>query len=474
MSNPLDVQQQVFSYLIDESKATIWGKFYDYASIKDWETFNERVPINDYEALLPFFNRIRAGENNVLWSSQIKCFSKSSGTTSTKSKFIPVSEEALTDSHYKGGKDMLALYCNNYPESKLFDGKNVALGGSRQENDLNDDIFCGDVSAIIIDNLPLWAEILRIPRKDIALMSEWEEKLKLMVESVSAANVASLSGVPSWMMVLLKHVLEYNRKATIAEVWQNLEVYFHGGVSFVPYRAQFDAIVGKPINYMETYNASEGFFGLQDRRDDDSLLLLLDYGIYYEFIAADDEQEKVINLSKVKEGINYVMLISTNAGLWRYKIGDTITFTHTTPYRFKITGRTKHFINACGEEVIVDNATKALEAACKATDAIIGEYTAAPVFADYYCHQWLIEFEKEPSDMQLFVEVLDATLQAVNSDYEAKRYKDMVLKFPMVQKLPRHTFYSWLKSKNRLGGQYKIPRLFNTREYADDILKMIK
>ncbi|MDR1846829.1 MAG: GH3 auxin-responsive promoter family protein [Bacteroidales bacterium] len=470
MKNPIEVQEQVFINLIKDSQDTVWGKYYDYASIQNWQTFNQRIPVNDYESLTPFFNRIRSGENNVLWNSQIKWFSKSSGTTGSKSKFIPVSEEALNDCHYKGGKDMLTLYCHNYPENKLFDGRSLALGGSRQENPFNDEIFCGDVSAIIIDNLPLWAELYRVPNKDIALMPDWEEKLKLMVQSVTTANVASLSGVPSWMMVLLKAVLEHSGKQKIMEVWQNLEVYFHGGVSFAPYRTQFEHIIGKHINYMETYNASEGFFGLQDRKDDNSLLLLLDYGIYYEFIATDDPQQKVINLSEVETGKNYAMLISTNAGLWRYKIGDTISFTHTTPYRFKITGRTKHFINACGEEVIVDNATKALDAACRATNAIISEYTAAPMFGDTYCHQWLIEFEKEPDDLHQFADVLDRTLQSINSDYEAKRYKDMVLKFPVVQQVPPQTFYNWLKRKNKLGGQHKIPRLFNTREYIDEIL----
>ncbi|MDR1726181.1 MAG: GH3 auxin-responsive promoter family protein [Bacteroidales bacterium] len=474
MLKPHEVQAEVFHYLTEQAQDTVWGKFYDYASIKNWETFDKRVPVNDYDTLLPFFNRIRSGENNVLWSSQIKWFSKSSGTTSTKSKFIPVSEESLIDCHYKGGKDMLALYCYNYPENNLFEGKSLALGGSKQENDLNENIFCGDVSAILIDNLPLWAELYRVPKKEIALMSEWEEKLKLMVQSVVTSNVVSLSGVPSWLMVLLKNILEYTGKKTISEVWQNLEVYFHGGVSFEPYKTQYDYIVGKQINYMETYNASEGFFGLQNSKNDNSLLLLLDYGIYYEFIAIDDPTETVINLEQVETGKNYAMLISTNAGLWRYKIGDTITFTQTVPYRFKITGRTKHYINACGEELIVDNATKALDAACKKTNAIINEYTAAPLFTDTYSHQWLIEFEKEPEDFILFVDTLDKTLQQINSDYEAKRYKDLVLKRPTVQSVPQNTFYLWLKSKNKLGGQHKVPRLCNTRQYLDEIFEIIK
>ncbi|MDR1005853.1 MAG: GH3 auxin-responsive promoter family protein [Bacteroidales bacterium] len=474
MNRPVEVQERVFNYLISESKDTIWGKYYDYASIKNWETFNRRVPVNDYESLVPFFDRIRAGENNVLWSSPIKWFSKSSGTTTAKSKFIPVSEEALSDCHYKGGKDMLALYCANYPDNKVFLGKSLALGGSKQINDLNDKIFCGDVSAIIIDNLPIWAEAYRVPKKEIALLSEWEEKLKRMVESVISANVVSLSGVPSWMMVLLKNILEQSRKQSIIDVWQNLEVYFHGGVSFTPYKEQFNQIIGMSLRYMETYNASEGFFGLQDRKDDDSMLLLLDYGIFYEFIATDDKEEQVIDLSKVETGKNYAMLITTNAGLWRYKIGDTVSFTHTSPYRFKITGRTKHYINACGEEIIIDNATKALTQACDSTGARIKEYTAAPLLEDIYCHRWIIEFEQEPDTLAHFTEVLDHALQSVNSDYEAKRYKDLVLKQPIVISVPQGTFYNWLRSKGKLGGQHKVPRLSNSGETVEELLAMIR
>ncbi|MBO5963091.1 MAG: GH3 auxin-responsive promoter family protein, partial [Bacteroidales bacterium] len=347
MQNPIDVQTEVLQVLIHSARNTIWGQFYDYKSISNWEEFNRRVPVNDYEGLRPFFDRIRAGEDNVLWPSQIRWFSKSSGTTSSKSKFIPVSEECLNNCHYKGGKDMLSLYCNNNPDTKVFSGMNLALGGSRQENDLNKDIFCGDVSAILIDNLPFWAELYRVPKKDIALMPEWESKLEKMIEAVIPANVVSLSGVPSWMMVLLKKIEERTGKK-IMDIWPELEVYFHGGVSFVPYRTQFEEILPKGINYMETYNASEGFFGLQDRSDLDSMLLLLDNGIYYEFIPMDQidsSSPKVVNLSEVEVGKNYAMLISTNAGLWRYMIGDTVMFTEKTPFRFKITGRTKNFIN---------------------------------------------------------------------------------------------------------------------------------
>lgn len=479
MRNPIEVQNKVFSYLIDSAKDTVWGKFYDYKTIKNHGTFNERVPLNDYNSLLPFFERILKGEQNVLWNTDIKWFSKSSGTTSTKSKLIPVSKESLEDCHYKGGKDMLALYCNNHPESNIFSGASLALGGSRQDNIYGNDIFCGDVSAIIIDNLPFWAEWFRVPKKDIALLPEWEEKLELMIKSVSNENVVSLSGVPSWMSVLLNGVIEYTGKK-IEEVWPNLEAYFHGGVSFRPYAEQYASLLPKSINYMETYNASEGFFGLQDRTDSDSMLLLLDYGIYYEFIPFEDlnkETKRILDLSEVETGKNYAMVISTNGGLWRYLIGDTVCFTQKNPFRFKITGRTKNYINLCGEEIIVDNADKALSIACKATDAELKEYTGAPLQSkeeNINRHEWIIEFKTKPADMEKFIDIFDKALQDVNSDYEAKRYKNLVLQRPSVHIAPENLFYNWLKSKNKLGGQHKVPRLSNDRVLIEELLKEIK
>lgn len=479
MNNPIEVQEKLLSNLIKSGQETIWGKFYDYKNIKSWEDFSNKVPINDYESLKPFFERARAGEYNLLWPTEIRRFSKSSGTTSSKSKFIPVSEECLNECHYKAGKDMLALYCKNYQNNNIFGGMNLALGGSKHENELNSDIFCGDVSAIIIDNLPFWAEIYRVPKKEIALMPEWESKLNKMAESVIDANVVSLSGVPSWMMVLLKKVMEKTNKR-IEDLWPNLEVYFHGGVSFSPYRAQFESILPKHTRYMETYNASEGFFGLQDDPNLDSMLLLLDYGVYYEFLPMDQinsPNPKAINLADVEIGKNYAMVITTNAGLWRYLIGDTITFTEKYPFRFKITGRTKNFINACGEELIIDNAISAFNKACAATDAQVGEYTGAPLFIEENnttLHQWIVEFDKEPNDFALFEEIFDKTLQEVNSDYEAKRYKDFILKKPQIIKAPQGAFYNWLKSRGKLGGQHKVPRLSNNREFIDEILKQIQ
>ncbi|MDD4529049.1 MAG: GH3 auxin-responsive promoter family protein [Bacteroidales bacterium] len=475
MNNPLEVQQEVLTDLISNAKNTTWGKYYDYKSIRNWEDFNERVSLNDYNSLLPFFERIRKGEENLLWSSEIKWFSKSSGTTANKSKFIPVSEESLQECHYKGGKDMLALYINNHENSEIFSGSSLALGGSAQENDSNSDIFVGDVSAILIDNLPYWAEFFRTPKKEIALMPEWESKLQMMIKEVSQTNVVSLSGVPSWMLVLLKGVIDHTGKS-LKEVWPNLEVYFHGGVSFNPYRSQFANLLPQGINYMETYNASEGFFGLQDNKNLDSLLLLLDYGIYYEFIPFEElnsENPTIINLSQVKKNTNYAMIISTNGGLWRYMIGDTIMFTEIKPFRFKISGRTKSFINLCGEELISDNSDRAIEVACKATDAIVSEYTAGPYMGETRYHEWIIEFDKAPNDNEKFFEILDITLKELNSDYEAKRYKNIILQKPKVNIVEKGTFYLWLKSKGKLGGQNKIPRLANNRDYLDEILKLI-
>lgn len=479
MHHPIEVQQALLASLVSTAKNTVWGQYYDYKSISSWQIFNERVPVSDYNALLPFFDRIRSGEDNVLWPSQIKWFSKSSGTTATKSKFIPVSEECLNECHYKAGKDMLAMYCNNHPDTKIFSGMSLALGGSRQQNELSDNIFCGDVSAILIDNLPFWAEFYRVPKKEIALMPEWESKLSKMTESLIGTNVASLSGVPSWMMVLLKRMIEKSGQ-TIEEMWPNIEVYFHGGVSFAPYRKQFEQILPKTMRYMETYNASEGFFGLQDRSDLDSMLLLLDCGIYYEFIPLEqmgNPNPQVVNLADVEIGRNYAMVITTNAGLWRYLIGDTIVFTERSPYRFKISGRTKNFINACGEELIADNAIKALDAACRETSASVNEYTGAPLFekeGNKVRHQWVMEFEKEPEDFNRFKEVFDRKLQEVNSDYEAKRYKNFVLQPPEIIRAPEGTFYAWLKSKGKLGGQHKVPRLANDRTVIEDIIKILQ
>ena len=476
---PIEVQNDLFKKLISAAENTEWGKHYNYKSIKSREEYQKNVPVSDYDALKPYIERIQEGEQNVLWASDIKWFAKSSGTTSDKSKYIPVSPESLEDCHYKGGKDMLAIYCTNFPDTKMYDGLNLALGGSHQVNELDMTKYYGDVSAIIIENLPFWAELYRTPKKEVALLDEWEEKITKIVEHTVTQNVTSVAGVPSWISVVMRKVLEYTGKDTIKEVWPNLELYFHGGVNFAPYRKQTEALIGSPsINYMNIYNASEGYFGIQDQIDCDDLLLLLDNGVYYEFLPMDEvgkEFPQAIQLQDVEIGKNYAIVISTNAGLWRYVIGDMVSFTSKTPYRIKITGRTKSFINVCGEEVIVDNTDKALKIACDRTNAVVNEYSAAPYFYadEKIAHQWIVEFIKEPESIEYFATVLDDALKSLNSDYEAKRYKDFVLKPLIVENAPKGTFYQWLQENNRLGGQNKVPRLSNERKHVEGLLKTI-
>lgn len=480
MKYPLDVQDEWLHTLISSAENTEWGKLYDYRSILTVQQFKERVPIQNYDTLKPYIERMLQGEQNILWPSEIKWFAKSSGTTSDRSKFIPVSEEALEECHFKGGKDMLSIYCNNRPNSQMFTGKGLVLGGSHQINQLCEDIHYGDLSAVLIKNLPVWAEYYRTPDMSIALMDNYEEKIDRMAEATIKENVTSISGVPTWTIVLAKKVMEITATKNLLEVWPNLEAYFHGAVNFTPYREQFKELIpSTDMYYLETYNASEGFFGIQDQSNSEELLLMLDYGIYYEFLPIehlDDENPKTLSLEQVELHKNYAIIISTNAGLWRYLIGDTVQFTSINPFRIKITGRTKHFINAFGEEVIIDNAENALTKACATTNAKIKDYTACPIYfsgEEAGGHEWIIEFEQQPTDFEQFVDVMDQTLREVNSDYDAKRFKDMALKRPKVHNAPRDIFYKWLKEKGKLGGQHKVPRLANNREYVDDILKLM-
>lgn len=476
---PHDVQNEWMLDLVNDAQQTEFGKKHNFSGIKNYEQFKKEIPLQDYESLKPYIERTRRGEQNLLWNTEIKWFAKSSGTTD-KSKFVPVSLESLDGCHYNGGRDMVTLHCINNPETQLFTGKNLALGGSFKTDDFGGhNSFHGDVSAIIIQNLPMWAEFFRAPDVNIALMDEWESKLTKIASSMANENVTSLAGVPSWMLVLMKKVMELKNARTIREVWPNLEVYFHGGVSFTPYKEQFRQLFDNDkTNYIQLYSASEGFFGIQDQLKSEEMLLMLDYGIFYEFIPVDELNEshpKIYNLSEVSEGVNYAVIISTNAGLWRYQLGDTIKFTCTNPYRFIISGRTKHYINTFGEELMIHNTDQALAAACEKTHAMISEYTVAPVFMNESngAHEWLIEFEKEPNNFDYFVHVLDTQLKQLNSDYEAKRYNDYVLKSPVVKQLPKGSFYNWLKQNNKLGGQFKVPRLSNTRDTLDDILKSV-
>lgn len=473
---PHDVQQETFKKLIYSAKNTQWGEKFGYSEITNYHQFKERVPLNDYNDLKPYIQKMRNGQSNVLWPGEIKWYAKSSGTTSDKSKFIPVSIESLDDCHFRGGKDMLTVYCENYENTQIFSGKSLTLSGSWKIDYPNNDTYFGDLSAIILQNLPMLAEWARTPSLDIALMDNWEEKIEKICEETIPENVTSLAGVPSWILLILKKILEKTKRTSISEVWPNIEVFFHGGVNFFPYKLQYKEIIKKTdFRFWEIYNASEGFFGLQMNKDSEDLLLMLDYGVFYEFIAVEDPSLTTITLDEIIIGKNYELIINTNSGLWRYKIGDTIKFTATNPYLFRITGRTKNFINAFGEELMIDNAEKAIDIACKKCDCSVKEFTAAPVFFSENnsgAHQWLIEFEKEPENIIFFSEVLDNSLKALNSDYEAKRFGNMILGFPQITALENGTFYTWLKNNNRLGGQYKVPRLMNDRKIIDDIIAL--
>lgn len=479
INNPLKTQENVLFNNINKAKYTIYGKEFGFKEIKTLEQFNNRVPSISYEDFEPYIELARKGEKDVTWPGKIKWFAKSSGTTNAKSKFIPISQESLEDCHYAAGKTMFALYLNAVPETEIFLNKNLRIGGSSELFEQYDTRF-GDLSAILIDNLPFYAEMKNIPNKEISLMTEWEAKMEAIANAVIKENVGSLTGVPSWMLVMLNHVLAKTGKNYIDEIWPDLEVFFHGGISYTPYAENYKNITSKPLNYFEIYNASEGFFGIQDQKNCKDLLLLLDNGIFYEFIPMDEfgtENQRYLNVSEVEIGKNYAMVITTNGGLWRYIIGDTVKFTSTNPHRIVVSGRTKHYINAFGEELIIDNAEVGLKAACDATEAIVSEYSAGPIFMtekEKGAHEWIIEFSKEPSDFNLFVETLDKKLQEINSDYEAKRYKNITLNPPVVHKAKPGLFIEWMRLRGKLGGQNKVPRLANTREYIEPIIELNK
>ena len=473
------IQSKVLRNLVERAAGTEWGVEHKYGEIRTYSDFAARVGVQDYETLKGYIDRMRHGESDILWKGRCRWYAKSSGTTNDKSKFIPVTAQGLQRVHYKGGYDVVSLYLRNNPNSRFFSGKGLILGGSHASNFNLKDSLVGDLSAILIENVNPMVNFLRVPHKSIALLSDFEEKMEKIARATQNANVTNISGVPSWMMAVLKHLLQITGKKSIDEVWPNLEVFFHGGVAFTPYREQYRQLIKSPrMRYMETYNASEGFFGIQDDPADPSMLLMIDYDVFYEFIPMDEfdsPNPTVLPLWEVETGKNYAMLISTSCGLWRYMIGDTVRFTSKEPYKFVITGRTKHFINAFGEELIVDNAEQGLKAACEATGAQVAEYTAAPVFMDAEArcrHQWLIEFSKQPSSLQSFAQVLDKTLQQVNSDYEAKRYKDITLQQLEIVEARHGLFNDWLKSKGKLGGQHKVPRLSNSRQYIEELLSM--
>jgi hypothetical protein len=477
-NNPVDAQREVLQDIVTSAQYTEFGRKYKFSELFTVKAFKEAVPVHEYDDLKPYIERIMQGEQNILWNSPVSWFAKSSGTSSDKSKFIPLTEESLQDCHYKGAKDVLTMYYQFNPESALLTGKGLVLGGSHNINPMNSEAQYGDLSAVLLQNSPFWAHWLRTPDLSIALMDEWESKIEKLAESTIRENVTSISGVPTWTLVLFRRILEITGKSHISDVWPGLELYMHGGVSFTPYREQFAKLIGKDINYLEMYNASEGFFAAQERPGDDGMLLFTDHGIFMEFMPVGEYGKKhpqTLSLNDVETGKNYALIISTNGGLWRYILGDTIQFVSTKPYRVKVSGRLKHYINAFGEEVIVDNTDKAIAAACRITGAIVNDYTAAPVYfsdGSNGAHEWLIEFEKKPESLDAFVTELDKALQSINSDYEAKRHKSIALRLPVVHALEKGSFANWLRHRGKLGGQHKVPRLSNERKYLEEILAL--
>jgi hypothetical protein len=478
VKDPVAAQREVLQDLITHGQYTQIGRKYQFSTIFNIRKFKELVPIQTYEDLKPFIDEVMLGEADVLWNTPIEWFAKSSGTTSDKSKFIPLSQESIEDNHFQGSKDVLSIYYNAMPESDLLTGKMLIIGGSHQVHPIKDDIQYGDLSAVLLQNSPIWSGLVRVPELSIALMDEWESKIEMLAESTIQEPVTSIAGVPTWTMVLLKRILQITGKKTIKEVWPDFELYIHGGVSFTPYRAEFKKIIGGDCNYLEIYNASEGFFAAQDRLDEEGMLLFLDHGIFYEFMPVEaygKENPITIGLDKVELGKNYAIVISTNGGLWRYLVGDTVQFVTLNPFRIKVSGRLKQYINAFGEELIADNSDKAISLTCASLNLVMKEYTAAPIFMSDKgagAHEWLIEFENPPTDMHAFTIELDKNLQSVNSDYEAKRYKDIALGLPQITSVKKDCFHEWLKRKGKLGGQHKIPRLSNERKFLEE-LKLI-
>lgn len=480
INNPIDAQREVLQDLVTHGQYTEFGRKFGFKELFNIRKFKERIPIQEYEDLKPYIDGLMKSEENLLWNTPVNWFAKSSGTTSDKSKFIPITQESLEDCHFQAAKDVLTLYYNFNNESDLLTGKGLVIGGSHQISKINEEIQFGDLSAVLLQNTPMWANWIRTPELAIALMDEWEGKIEMLAQSTIQEDVTSLSGVPTWTMILIKRILEITGKSTLREVWPNLELYIHGGVSFLPYRDQFKKMIGDGCHYLEMYNASEGFFAAQDNPEEDGMLLFLNHGIFYEFMPVEEYGKptpKTIGLREVEIGKNYALVISTNGGLWRYLVGDTVQFTSTWPFRIKVSGRIKQYINAFGEELISDNADKAITIASQKTGLIVNDYTAAPVyFGDNQkgAHEWLIEFDNPPDSTEQFAYELDCALKSVNSDYEAKRYKDIALTLPKVQSLQKGVFRNWLLSKNKLGGQHKIPRLSNDRKYIDEIITLIK
>jgi len=480
INHPVAAQREVLQNLVTTAQYTEFGKKYQFSKLFTVKEYKKKVPIHEYDDIKPYILRMMEGEENVLWNTPVKWFAKSSGTTSDKSKFIPISEEILYENHFQATKDVLSNYYKNFPSSDLLTGKGLVVGGSHQISKLNHEIQYGDLSAVLMQNSPFWGQWLRTPELSVALMDEWENKIEKLAQITANENVTSIAGVPTWTLILLKRIMEIKGKSSISEVWPNLELYINGGVSFVPYKDQFDKIIGKKINYLEIYNASEGFIAGQQSPDDDGMLLFTEHGIFYEFMPVEEygkPNPQTMGLKDVEIGKHYAPLVSTAGGLWRYLIGDTIKFTHLNPYKIVVSGRLKHYMNAFGEEVMVDNSDKAIAIASEKTGAVVSDYTAAPVYfsdSSNGAHEWLVEFDRPPDNLDRFTEELDIALKTINSDYEAKRHKNIALRLPILHALPRGTFTNWMRSKGKLGGQHKVPRLSNERTALEEILLIWK
>lgn len=478
INHPVDSQRGVLQDLVTSAQYTVFGKKYDFKDLYTIKDFKKAIPIHEYDDIKPYIQRMMEGEENVLWNTPVNWFAKSSGTTSDKSKFIPVSEESLQLNHFQASKDVLTTYYKNFPSSDLLTGKGLVVGGSHQVSKINDEMSYGDLSAVLMQNSPFWGQWIRTPELSIALLDEWEDKIEKLAQTTANENVTSLAGVPTWTLLLLKRILEIRQKETIIEVWPNLELYINGGVSFVPYRKQFETIIGAPVNYLEIYNASEGFFAAQEKPEEPGMTLYTEHGIFFEFMPVEEygkPDPQTIGLPDVETGRNYALVISTTGGLWRYLVGDTIQFTGLNPFQVIVSGRLKHYMNAFGEEVIVDNADKAVALAAQKTQSVVADYTAAPIYftsESNGAHEWIIEFETAPQSMQAFTVELDNALKSINSDYEAKRHKDIALRMPVVHAMPPGTFTKWLRTKGKVGGQHKVPRLSNERSVVEEILAM--
>lgn len=471
LADPLTTQRDQLRWLLKRGGNTEIGRRYDMHSIKTIEQFESRVDVFDYDAFSPYIDRARHGERDVIWNGEVRWFARSSGTTD-RSKYIPVTSDGLLRSHTQGPRDVAAIVSSLFPDTRAYDGKLLTLGGSRRVEREGERALTGDLSAILIENTKSVSGWFRTPSREIALIADFEEKIAAICRQTTKQNVTSFAGVPSWNLMLMRKVLEFTGKESLCEVWPNMELFVHGGVGFAPYAEHYKRIIpSERMRYMNTYNASEGFFSLADASEQEDMLLMVDYGTFYEF----DNGREIVPLEGVRVGEDYAMIITSCNGLWRYRIGDTVTFTSTKPYRIRITGRTKHYINVFGEELMVSNTEQALISACRECNADVGDYTVAPIYMtdrEKGRHQWVIEFTRRPDDMARFEQLLDQELQRLNSDYEAKRHSTLAA--PLFTVVDEGTFLSWLASQGKAGGQNKVPRLANDRRYVDQIEEFIK